>query len=1020
MRPLTLELQAFGPFAGHEQIDFSTLGEHPLFLINGPTGAGKTSILDAICFALYGDTTGNRREGSEMRSNHAPSDVDTWVRLDFALGNKHYRILRKPEQLRPKARGDGLTTQKPEATLHRLGSDGKAHSGELLVASKVSEANSRIEQLLGLKSEQFRQVMVLPQGRFIELLEADSKQREDIFAELFQTRIYKRLEDKLKDAAKDVSNALRSKREQESGILQSAMVENREQLQQELHAVQAPLDTLNKQFETAQTALNKQQQTLDSAQQLSRQFERLQAAETKIQQLQTQQNTVQHTKERLKNAQLADKLLPIFQQYKQANALCSKAESALTNAHKLGQQKAEALAIAVEQLEAAKPLNGKIEKEKQQLHTLQGYQEQALKLDTLLATQRQQQQHFQSSQRDIQRQQRAQSELQAQLETVREQCKKLQEESQKLGEIDLKYNNLLAVSEKHSKLQKYKNRLLQLEQEQQQHNELVQQQRDNLNSAKLQQDQLLLAWHNGQAAVLAQRLSTDSPCPVCGSNTHPTPAQAKENTPSETTLEQAKQRYEAAQQALHNAERVQLEGRNKIASGEEHTQSLRDDLADYANVDAATLQQQVQALNAELQRCHEASQSLQQQRALLGQLEEKAHALNTDLEQAEDKLRTAELSVTRADSEVHSAQQALPEAYRSAGALQAAMTNCEQKIRTQKASLDTAVQNEFEARRASELAINDIDGAQRSLQEQQAQQLQIEQQWLQSLQESPFNDATSFEQAQLDAVDQQSLSEQIEQHRQAFSEAEISARELRTNLGDAQQPDLHAQTQRYTAEKTQCEALQQELQQLLNRQHQLQTATDTLHKTDKAAGKLEQEYAVVGTFAEAVSGNNSQRLSLQRYVLSVLLDDVLLQATTRLLQMSSGRFQLRRKGERSKGNRASGLDLEVFDDYTGQARSVATLSGGESFMAALSLALGLSDVVQSYAGGIRLDTLFIDEGFGSLDSEALELAIRTLTDLQAAGRMVGVISHVSELKDQMPLRIDIDKRNDGSHLTIRN
>jgi exonuclease SbcC len=146
---------------------------------------------------------------------------------------------------------------------------------------------------------------------------------------------------------------------------------------------------------------------------------------------------------------------------------------------------------------------------------------------------------------------------------------------------------------------------------------------------------------------------------------------------------------------------------------------------------------------------------------------------------------------------------------------------------------------------------------------------------------------------------------------------------------------------------------------------------------------------------------------------------VLLQATTRLLQMSSGRFQLRRKGERSKGNRASGLDLEVFDDYTGLARSVATLSGGESFMAALSLALGLSDVVQSYAGGIRLDTLFIDEGFGSLDSEALELAIRTLTDLQAAGRMVGVISHVSELKEQMPLRIDITKRNDGSHLTLR-
>jgi len=191
-----------------------------------------------------------------------------------------------------------------------------------------------------------------------------------------------------------------------------------------------------------------------------------------------------------------------------------------------------------------------------------------------------------------------------------------------------------------------------------------------------------------------------------------------------------------------------------------------------------------------------------------------------------------------------------------------------------------------------------------------------------------------------------------------------------------------------------------------------------LQEADAQTRTLDEQYAVVGTLSDVANGQTGNKVSLQRFVLSVLLDDVLIEASQRLYAMSKGRYQLLRKGDRSKGNRASGLELEVEDAYTSKVRPVATLSGGESFMAALSMALGLSDVVQAYAGGIKLDTLFIDEGFGSLDQESLDLAVRTLVDLQSSGRMVGVISHVAEMREQIGARIDIQKTSSGSRCAL--
>ena len=259
---------------------------------------------------------------------------------------------------------------------------------------------------------------------------------------------------------------------------------------------------------------------------------------------------------------------------------------------------------------------------------------------------------------------------------------------------------------------------------------------------------------------------------------------------------------------------------------------------------------------------------------------------------------------------------------------------------------------------------------------------------------------------------------EIEAYQQQGAKIEGALQQVQSELATKELPDLPAMQAQLHAEQQAYQLVENTFNQVAIDLDKLTTARQKLEQIDQQNQALEAEYKVIGTLSEVLSGDNNAKVSLQRFVLGVLLDDVLINATSRLRNMTRGRYDLIRKDSRSKGAKASGLELDVFDSYTGQSRHVATLSGGESFLAALALALGLSDVVQSYAGGIKLDTLFIDEGFGSLDPDSLELAIDTLKNLQTAGRTIGIISHVQELKEQMPLRIDVIASAQGSHIKV--
>ena len=309
MRPLSLKMTAFGPFPATETIDFSALGENPLFLINGPTGSGKTTILDAICFALYGKTTGDERDGAQMRCDLAAAETLCEVIFNFELDGHYYRISRIPEQQRPKARGEGFTEQKPTATLVEISAEGDE---TLLVAAKVSDATREIETLTGLSVDQFRQVMILPQGKFRQLLLAESAEREKIFSKLFQTHIYKQLENRLKEQAAQVRRDREALHQQQQGILETIEVESAEELAAEIKELQPQVEAALAAKQQTETVFLDNAKRLQQGEALWKEFDQFEQADAELKRLKEQQDRIEQQRQQLNNALEAEKLRPLF------------------------------------------------------------------------------------------------------------------------------------------------------------------------------------------------------------------------------------------------------------------------------------------------------------------------------------------------------------------------------------------------------------------------------------------------------------------------------------------------------------------------------------------------------------------------------------------------------------------------------------------------------------------------------------------------------------------------------------
>lgn len=1016
MKPRKLVVQAFGPFATKEELDFSRLGNNPLFLINGPTGAGKSSILDAICFALYGQTTGAERTATQMRCDFASPKLLTEVSLDFSLGNKTYRITRIPMQERSKANGEGTTSQASKATLWEL--DG-TENNTLLVESKVTEADAQIRTLIGLDVEQFRQVMVLPQGKFRDLLLADSKDREKIFSQLFQTSIYKKIEDALKTKALAITKAKSDHENQIKGILQSADVESAEQLKLSIAKIQPELELALTEKTAASEALKFAEKRLDDAKILTGKFDNLARKNEELAQHSMQKVGIEKNQLQLKLALNAQKLEAPFLAKNdlhekvgttQASLKLSEAKLTQVNAH---------LKDATLAFSKAEEAHKNVQILQTDLNKLEQYLGLANELSDAKNTQANCQKEFNVHHEKQLSEQKKLSHLKAQIA----------EKEASIAQLNIA---LEALPEQSILLEKYRQnkdarqKLFQANEELHTLKIHTRAAKNTLDGAATLLSDLETAakkceysWHSNQAAILAQDLQTGEACPVCGSLEHPNLAQTLlDNAASKEDVEQARQKVSAqnalrdkAKQSVDNALIKENTKAATIAEIETALGELALQAPEALNREFETQQAVVESLNSTKQSLAITQGSLSKEKRELLQLEETYSATEKLANTSKERLRIAE-------SQVEQTQKKLPEKYQDSASLNTEIADTRSKIVNLNTALEQARKNKDSAQSQldkSEANTASLANQLKGLQNELATAIQA---WELKLQASEFDNEAQFTQALLSDEEQARLNKEIDNYKQTLNTLEGAKTQLESELKDKTLPNLVQLEEQLTLANQGYVQKDEAWRGIEQRNNQLSQVQAKLVDALKKHEALDQQYNTVGTLYEVSNGIGGNKVSLQRFVLSVLLDDVLIQASERLLLMSSGRYQLIRKEERAKGNKASGLELEVDDTYTGKSRSVATLSGGESFMAALALALGLSDVVQSYAGGIKLDTLFIDEGFGSLDPESLELAIRTLVDLQATGRTIGIISHVSELKNQMALRVDVQASQAGSKIAL--
>ncbi|WP_207062251.1 AAA family ATPase [Motiliproteus sp. SC1-56] len=1022
MKPLSLELQAFGPFPKTEQLDFTALGQNPLFLINGPTGAGKSSLLDAICFALYGTTTGNEREPAQMRCDQADPDCLTEVTLRFALGERVYRVRRMPTQERPKARGEGTTTAQAQAQLwEEDGSGADAGEGKLLVSRSVNDATQMIRDLIGLDADQFRQVMVLPQGKFRELLMADSRERERIFGQLFQTRIYRRIEEALKAEAGDIRREVEAHQERLRGILAGADLADEAAVTQELAALAPALAEAASARDAAEQARSAAASARDRGQALQARFDSLAEQRRQLEGLAAEDAQVREQEAQLARAGAAQALQPDFERFRQAGAQLAECLTALESAEREAAQALEADSAARQRLEQVQQAHAEVEGLKREQHNLNQHRGQLEQLGAArreVAAAEREAAASDSALAQTRQRQQALSEAQARRET---ELAELDRTLADFPEQQLQLHQLEQHLSQRRELETLREGYRALQQALKQAEEAQRRAAEAEAGARREARTLELRWHSGQAALLAQALAVGEPCPVCGSTEHPAPATRTRAEDLVTTeqVEAARER-EAAQRARAEAARVALEkAQRALAENREQGQKLSDAIGALKDQPLA----EVQRARDEQARAVTAQQTRREQRTrLAAELERQRGELTTlgaKLSQQEAAAQADQARLINARARVSQLEEQLPEAYRTTAALDRALGERQQRIEGLEKALAEARLQAEQARSVRDRAQERRDALAGQREQLQIQREGAKQQWQSALAASDFADEADFTRARLDNEIQARLREAVRAHHSRVDQSQGAVAALEKELAEQAAPDLDGLAAALRAAEQAYREADEAWRGQDQRRRQLADVQEKLQRAHQEQAALEARYRIYGTLSEVANGQTGDKISLQRFVLSVLLDDVLIQASQRLYRMSKGRYQLVRKQERAKGHKASGLELEVEDGYTGKSRPVATLSGGESFMAALSLALGLSDVVQSYAGGIKLDTLFIDEGFGSLDPESLDLAVRTLIDLQASGRMIGIISHVSELKELGWNRIDVDASRGRSTLRVK-
>lgn len=904
MRPHKLTISAFGPYAGTTVVDFDKFGTQGLFLITGDTGAGKTTIFDAITYALFGEASGSSRSDSMFRSTYAEPDVPTFVELQFEYGGRQYLVRRSPQQERPKARGTGFTTQKAEASLQ---------IGDESPITVVKDVNAKLVEILGVNFSQYSQIAMIAQGQFRELLLADTKKRAEIFRSIFKTYGYLTLQKKLQEDANalygDVQDMRKSALQYVDGAVCQANSEHAADLQAAKTKVIDNEMTIGQIIELISTILSEEQQkekTLKEEQ--DHLGKKIEAIQKQLDADKTYQENKKKHDEALSEKERREK--------EEKPALEKKLEEARSH-----QPEIEKFAKEIPLIEQVMPKYAHLSKcitdlqeTEKAIKTNEAESEKAAKSHETLKSEIAAKEKEQEA---INGQKPGEQKVQAEARK-----KALSEESQSLTGLQ---RDIVAYNKAVGGLPVL-----------QQQAKAAEQSREK---ASWQHDQMLHLFIAEQAGYLAEELQEGQPCPVCGSTHHPQLAQKASEAPTKAELEAEKK----------NVEKLQKQAEEAATAYSNQISALKSTLE--------ALQSRVSLLLGECE-FHEAAMKITSRQE---DISRELKALTEVLDRS-DKLISRQKTL---DQQLPADRKRLEELAQKKSQLEVDKT----KLTTNKTNLE-----EKKTSLKTELAYPSEAEAKKVLDDKKNKKGQLEEAITTA--EKKLNDYTA-----------------------ALAKLNGSIEELARLIKE--KPDVNVeeaarQKETLEGEKTEKE---KEIQTLHTNNAINSRIILNVNATLDQLSALEEEYRMKKSLSDTANGQLSgkERISLETYVQTAYFERIIQRANTRLMIMSNGQYELRRRTTYS-GSAQSGLELNALDHYNGTERDVRSLSGGEQFKASLSLALGLSDEIQESAGGIQLDTMFVDEGFGSLDESSLQQALKALNQLTEGNRLIGIISHVAELK----------------------
>ncbi len=955
MRPLRLELSAFGPYAGRTVIDFTKFGESGLYLITGDTGAGKTTIFDAITYALYGRASGDIREPGMLRSKYAEPGVPTEVVLTFSYRDKTYTVKRNPEYERPAKRGGrakqsdvvqdsdstaGINPESPAASAGKMTkqpADAELTYPDGRIVTKTGNVTNAIEDILGIDYEQFVQIAMIAQGDFLKLLQADTKTRQEIFRRIFRTERYQALQNALKDEAMRLFGEIANARRSIDQYVRGTSFDEEDALSLTLKKAKegglpaAETDALLEEITRKDAAAS---ELLDG----------------QLQEMQEQMKRLSAGIERAKQLEDAEKRL----------AEAQKRRTELGGAQSTA---AEELAGAEKALQGAKTLADEAAALKERFADYD-LREQKKKEQAALK------QSLETAQKQREKDETAKTELAGALEKQKEEKKQLETAGEDREKIARKKENaeeqMADLAELTEEIEEHKAIAGSLKKAQ---DDFLEKQR-KAKTTRTDYDEKRRRFLAEQAGVLAASLQEGQPCPVCGSTEHPAPAVLSEGAPTQDELNAAEKAAEKADRQMVDAGNTAAELRSKEETKLEQIRKKAENL----------LEKDVPTAPAEIERRVE-------QR--VEELRIQEESLGKALKEADDKIRRRQYL-----------DESIPKLDKSLEILSDSLHRQEVGIAETGSKLEN-VGNEI-TRMDKDLKYPDKQAAEKACAEL-------------------LNQETKIRKAHETAARVlQDIEKQIAAAGASIKEQETLILQLREQSSQA--PTTRAALEQEAKELEQRIAAQQKKYTDLQARYRANcTALENIRSASGDLEKLETKYGWLKTLSDTANGGLSgkEKIMLETFVQMTFFDRIVERANTRFLVMSGGQYELARKVEAENNRSQSGLELDVIDHYNGSRRSVKTLSGGESFKASLSLALGLSDEIQSSAGGIRLDTMFVDEGFGTLDEDSLQQAMRALSGLTENKRLVGIISHVGELKEKIEKQIIVSKdRSGGSHAEI--